>query len=104
MKHTLDTEITTLQALPQTGPNGGLVRHRVTANLNLYAVVTFVVEAPDAEQAKRRADAILDECDPKIEISVSNGETMAVDLLPENVETELLEVIEEQASTNGSGS
>jgi hypothetical protein len=79
----------------QTIPSGDLGRYRAEANLTLAAVVEFAVAARDASHARQRAEVILHDCEPKIEVRVPTGETMVVCLLPDNVSTELLEIVKD---------
>ena len=103
MKHPAHSEISakvdSSPAAPQTNPSGDLGRYRAEANLNLCAVVEFYVTARDVSQARQRAEAILKNCAPKIEVRVPTGETMEVTLHPENIETELLEIVKGQPAS-----
>lgn len=83
----------------QTNPRGDLECYRAEANLNLSAVVEFVVTAQDVNRARQRAQAILNDCDPQIVVRLPTGETLEVALHPENVETELLEIVKEQPAS-----
>jgi hypothetical protein len=66
--------------------------YRVQANLNLYAMVEFLISAENVSQARQKAAKLLDQCDPIIDVWTPNGTQMQVSLHPENVEAELIEV------------
>jgi hypothetical protein len=66
--------------------------YHVEFNLNISAVVEFIIPAKNDEQARRRADRILQQCEPMVKVQSHGGVAIDVVVPPANVETELLEI------------
>ena len=64
----------------------------VQANANCYAVADLVVTAKDERQARKKAQQIFDRTSFQVAGNTRTGAKVFVDLMPENVEIEILEV------------
>jgi hypothetical protein len=65
--------------------------YNVTANCDLYAVAEFNLTAATPEQAKIKAQEILDLLTVGV-VAMGEGRDVAIDLLPENIDLQMISV------------